>query len=387
MPEDIDIGAPELERLFDLTNRGPFSGYRPEQVTEELGEFAQLPGSVAEDQRFPFYLQGFIRGGVYNDRFLSGPPDGQDTVIDNVENKLPGWKVQDDTTNGAEVEWQYDGTNPPLKITITDGQAGDRVYITQDVFIPGGNISTKSPAFLAYSADAAFLDGWLGYQYIKADGTLQGTEDEDSYTMTTAAAGLIHRVFLMTRTWNYGFVRLKFGIEVGSTFTGTKTAYVKWAWLDMPASYDVTIPLSLDSYDMTSLAGSTYRSFYAHNAQGPTLTIAEWIPPSPGIFVAFSLQMLSTVAGGQVEWFPVVNNTSITECGFTLAVGEYYGYNGRNVEGVRAFDFVGGDVIKFGATFHASFSGTYDVHGYAIARCMFNNAADSEGGGIGPATG
>jgi hypothetical protein len=375
----------DLDKLFEKVQRSPFREDAVDRVTTEEDTFPLTAAGPTEDQHIPMQIQGMLIGGVDNDRFVQGPPDGDSTVIDNISNKLPGWKFGTTAANAATCTWQYDGTNPPLTFSITDGTDGERIWIEQDVFIQGGNITVKSPAFLAYTEDLTHLNGWLSYQYMDADGTLQGSEQEDEYTTTTDTAGLIHRVFLMARTWNYVYVRLKFGFEVKTTWS-TGADYwgkIKWGWLDIPTFYDTTLVYEFDT-NFTYVAGAYDNSY---PLQGSVAAAANrvWVPSTPGVFIANSVNITNAPSGDWLQFHPRVGAIAKDpEC--QLAVGETKGWHGRNLEGVRAFDFDGGESVGMGVIAGSSYSDT-DVGGYGtiVARCFFNNAAGSGGGGIGPA--
>ena len=42
-----------LDNLFDMTQRGPFQGYSPDQIGEETSQIDVGLGSIADDTRWP----------------------------------------------------------------------------------------------------------------------------------------------------------------------------------------------------------------------------------------------------------------------------------------------------------------------------------------------
>ena len=265
-PSQPDMGGADLERLFDQTMRGPFGGYRPELITEENPYFPQAPGGVAEDNAFPLYLAGFILGKVQNDRFIHGPPDGDESAIDDEENRLPGWSVVDDTTNGGTVTWEQEANGSAyLRFTVEDGQVGDELYIEQDIFISGGNYDILSMAAdwlgVAGNGEGKY-DTFIKYQYVYPDGTLAGTEEEEFYSNSTSER--IDRKWLVTSSRMYAFVRVKIGVRVDTAYaTGAEDlADLQFTWIDDPESYDVTLPFM--------------RSSFTPDTGGPNFDIPMW---------------------------------------------------------------------------------------------------------------
>jgi len=162
---DISPGArqQEIDRLFQMTQRGPFSGQRQEEVLSETDGFVLQTGGVTEEQYWPIYLQSYIRGGFINDRFLAGPPDGLDSEINNTTNRLPGWEKflwDRDSGSAHDVDdftmvWEATpgGTgNKQLKITIpasvgTPWQDGYYVGIRQRVHTQMNDLHQMWPSW------------------------------------------------------------------------------------------------------------------------------------------------------------------------------------------------------------------------------------------------
>lgn len=405
MPEQpYDPAAQHVERLFDLTSRGPFSGYRPEEITRETPELPLIPGGVTEDQRFPLYLQGYIIGNMYNDRFISGPPDGDGSVIDNIDNKLPGWTTVEDTAECGYIEWHDDTYGKGnLEFSFNDACVnGDQVYVEQLSYIPGGNINIMSLAG-AFDADSSGMEDdvvpFLQFDFVRADGTVVAGE---SHVFTDGEADYaIRRLWLMTRSYSYAFLRLRLGYEVvDSTAITADDTYVGtmyWGWLDDPESYDVTLKFRRGDQTSGGHWSPTASATWAIEMVPVDTHIdtSKWYSSGPGLILAMSASTDAGITGGNIQIVPTVDGTQAShyvELGYD--VYDTFGSdhltdtaNGRDLDGVYEFDFFRANEIGIEANTNSSwalsaggcFTGTLHL------RLVMDTANGATGGGFGPA--
>jgi len=373
----------QLDQLFQQTQRGPFSGARPEEILGELADIPLTQSGVTEDQRFPLYLQGYVIGSMHNDRFIATPPDGDAVALSDITNKLPGWSTVDESTNGAEIIWNA-GSNgaASLGFTMTDGVAGDRVYIEQLVYVPGGNVHILAPSFKCSTETAEDVVPFIEYTYVYPDGTL-GTPVEKTYTGVAAASGgAIHRVWVATQTTDYAFLRLRFGFKVGTGYTATDEALgdVDWAWVQQPEYYDVTLRFGRGTSGANWSPGVSTAYNIQLVDQAQTYGAAKWVAPAPGLFLAISVRADAAITAGQFAWYPRVNATNATDpvANFHFSNGwTEYALDSRDPTGAVDFDFFRGDRIDieaasnaFLATPGANWAGTLHL------RMVFDEAGD-----------
>lgn len=388
-----DISAAEMSRLFSQTQRGPFSGYRPELVTEEIAQFAQAPGSIAEDNLIPLYLSGYIVGRVHNDRFLHGPPDGDGSDLDDAENKLPGWSAVDETTNGGRIQYQANVNGGGyLRFFATNAQVGDRLYIEQYVFVSGGNYDTLSVAadWTGDSQATADYDTFISTQYVYPNGALQGAEEEAVYSNSTSET--LDRKWLVTSSRLYAFVRVRIGIKVDAAWADgeREIASLFWTWVEEPESYDVTIPFLRTAWSPTNGGGEWFLKLFD---SGLSYGAGYWTAPGPGIMLSMSVYTTDTIAAGAMEFFPRVDSTNRKDLlTATIAAGETRAIDFRDMSGATSFDFAALNLIDVKAdetgalstTGNAEYVGTLQVR---IVVAFDVNAPGGGGGPFGPAGG
>lgn len=386
-----DLGASEMNRLFDMTNRGPFAGYRPEQISEELQEFYQTPGGLAEDNFTPLYLAGYILGKIHNDRFIHGPPDGSGSILDDETNKLPGWEVVDGTTNGGSVVWADEGNGVGvLKFYIEDGAVDDVLYVQQDIFVSGGNIDILSLAAdwigiadIAGGAEGKY-DTFIEYAWYYPDGTINGSATTKYYSNATTER--LDRLWLVTNSRQNAFLRVKIGVRVDVAYTTGEQylAKLNWTWIDDPESYDVTLPWFRESWTPDTGA-STYdmRMFTDAVVYG----VSVWTASGPGLLLALSVYTNDVITAGSIDFYPRVNsNDKDGILKITLESGETGAAAFRDPSGATGFDFNALQRIDVEATRTAGFaSGTgVDYVGTLHAKIAVAYDEDAPGGGGGP---
>jgi hypothetical protein len=397
--QSLDLVPADMERidkLFQMTQRGPFSGMRPEEVLSEVAGFPLAPGGITEDMLLPLMIQGYVLGGVWNDRFIQGPPDGDASAIDDISNKLPGWSFVDSSAAGAQAFWEIElNDSPHLDFEHDTGSQtdGDEVYIEQYAFVPGGNITILAPSFHAYTDNTTDWAPFMEVQWVYPDGTLAGSATRTEYTgVASGSGGAIHRTWLMSRTRHYAFLRMRMGFTAKTTGAGgTQIGHLLWAWMETPESYDVTLRFGRgdSAGNWTPSASNTYN--IQLNDISQTYAAAKWIAPSPGLVLAIScLNDHGTgVTAGTFQWIPRVAGAQLSDPVAEFnSTNQLYALDQRDLEGVTAFDFARGDKIDLQAVTNGSYAGpAANWSGTLSLRLVFDNAEDATGGGIGPAGG
>lgn len=126
----------EAERLFGMVERSPFKEASVDQVVNQQTAIPLEPAGVAQEVAFPPMLLEFIESGFVNASFHEGPPDGDGSVIDNSENRLPGWDLVNSNTNEIVVTWD-EATHTVVFTCSANVVTADDVYLEQ--FIPASN--------------------------------------------------------------------------------------------------------------------------------------------------------------------------------------------------------------------------------------------------------
>jgi hypothetical protein len=168
---------PELSDLRPL-----LSSNVAQDVANYAGEL-QYQGNV-EDTTGGFIAFGgptadFIQYGVVNGAFSQGPPNA-DANIEAAVNPLPYWYGPVVVQNGAWTsQWVESSAYPSghaLRVSLTEGVAGDEVYFQQVVPIGGSSYrSTGNAVRASFSVvDGGNVDGKVALQYLKADRTATG---------------------------------------------------------------------------------------------------------------------------------------------------------------------------------------------------------------------
>lgn len=394
-----DLGAEEMQRLFDMTNKQPFGGYRPEIVSEEGMYFPQSPGSLAEDNSFPLYLASYIIGKIQNDRFIHGPPDGTGSTLDDETNKLPGWSVVDGTANGGAVVWNDDGNGVgTLQFYVTDGEVGDKLYIEQDIFVSGGNYDILSVAadWIGTTDAGGGVEGkydtFIEYAWYYPDGTINGSLSEQVYSNDTDER--LDRMWLVTSSRQNGFLKIRIGVKVDTAWTSGQqnVAKLTWTWLEDPESYDVTLPFMRDNWTPAG-SGLDLHMFCHANPYG----VSNWTAPGPGFILSISAYTTDTITAGFIRFFPRVAGTAKSTDPYSCVIsdGEVKSANFRDPSGQAAFDFNALQLIDVRANASTSPDTTFASTGNApyagSLQCRIVVAFDADnpdgpGGPFGPAS-
>lgn len=299
----------EIDRLFGLTERGPFSGNLPGVTSLETPEFPLMPGSITEEQYWPLYLQSFIRGGFYNDRWVAPPPDGLDSAINNTDNRLPGWEKYFSaegtaaTIDDFTVTWKEDSAFSPnhgqytLQLVLPSdwpdvAQAGIRTRM----HMPAGNLQFMWPTITIEGGTAlADLQLTCAVIGINPDGT-EATAVEVTHDLITTDDRAFRAMFRTISRYAFYDVVWYFNWPASSGRTATaRTIYLYSPTLNVPQHYTVNVHGYRD--DLTVAASNNYKLH--RNVMGND---RPYIAPHPGIIVSASAAHTGfTFTAGDIE--------------------------------------------------------------------------------------
>jgi len=392
---DDEQPIPDLDTLFKRVERSPFGDDLPQgTLTTEASDFPLVAAGATEDQLLPVGIQGYVAGGSYNDRFIAGPPDGDASTISDTENKLPGWRFVDGSTNGAKAIWNKQ-TNDDAEIAfqMTDGQIGDTVYIEQYQYVPGGSMTIICPsAFFAQDASASTSDilPFIEYTFVNADGTVDTSQEK---THTGVVAGAVHRVWLMTKQKEWAYLRLRYGYTIANNaFVATDKALgiMDWAWTNTPESYDVTLRFTRTGWSPTNGGGPW--DIQMGDTDAP-YGVSKWVAPSAGMLLAISVMTNDSITAGAMTFYAEVNGSKVSDPLATLTGagggGDTKATDTRDLTGVKVFDIQRLDQVDIRADETGAFSssGTADYTGTLHLRMIFDDYEDSGStGGLGAAS-
>lgn len=373
-----------LETLFAQTARGPFTGYTPFQIAQEASFVDSTPASVAEDTRWPLYLQGYIFSRCYNNSFDSPPPKGDNTTLNELDNKLPGWTFVDDTTDGSgAATWRGSGTTSGrVEFSVADTcSVNDEVYIEQTVYSPFGGI--KPFNFYAhlngYEAASGLTIGTDMEQFIRVRWLYyDGTEDSNAETVYEKGdneAGHCRQWWSQPPA-NVVYAKLQIGYRVLATGTlsGTET---------LGAIYEADFDSPETSYGLLRFA---YGEATAHEATALSTTYTmetegtqtheaagKFRAQAPGFIMGLSTGTDSTISAGTVNFRPVIAGTGIDWVGDpTLGAAAHkmghnvsgttdylnYATQGKLLSGDAGYDFLNGDTVQMEMVTDSSWSAT-----------------------------
>lgn len=389
----------ELEKLWGMTQRGPFKGMQPDQILGEVSDIPLIDGGVTEEQRFGIQLQSFMRGGVYNDKFSAPPPDITER-IDNTENRLPGWDVGSDDESVYFFSYSAASQIVGLYADLDVGDATDDevAYIEQLVFIPGGNRTALSPAMSWREGSTSPANAYIAFRLESADGLAATSWYEHELTDFPAyPGGSTQRIYFMTETSTYAFIRVRFGIKMSGTQSGTGTLHlgdIDWTWMDEPAHFDATFPFFRAGWSGGS-AGNTYNM----RTYDSTLPLAQskWTSPGPGICYAISVYSDASPTAGNLKFFPYIDhqaggNTSLINdlaCYIDTTYTRTSVIRDVQPENAIVYDMKPVDRLDIRVTASAGYtsSGTYNIAGSLIVRFFVENDPSDGGSPYTTATG
>ena len=366
----------QLDMLFSMTQRGPFSGYSPDQIAGEQNAIAALPASIAEDAGWPLYLQGYVFSRCYNENFTAQPPGGNGSTLNNLTNKLPGWKVVDTTSDASSAIVytlnSYDVGLLTLKMNET-AQVGDRVYIEQTVYMPSvgprlHSIKAGGQMFdITYSSTD--FDMFIEVEWSYPDGTVTYTDTAHYYPSTGNPIGYPRLWFNDRGPGGYATIRI--GVECLSTANLSGNGLVSIALMyestfDTPDIYDHSIRFSYGNATAhETLATSTTYNMDTEQTDVHE-TVGGYTAMTQGLFTGISVRTDSTFTAGNIEFRPQVAGSDV------LPISGWLGYNvdggastyktwmveGREFIAVSDFDFWRGDRLGMNIVTNGTWNGT-----------------------------
>lgn len=397
-----------LDLLFNMTQRGPFSGYTPDQIAQEASSVDVMPGSTSEDTRWPVYLQGYVFNGIYNGDFTAQPPDGVGSYVNDVTNKLPGWNFVDGTTDSSGTCYYEDtGSSSHGRIAFGVGAGlavADRVYVEQLVYAPYRGIDLYnlfSSIKLAesgsgYTAGTDF-DVFMEVDWIEPDGTVDDTETQ-YFSVGDSESGA-NRMWFSYPPTAAAYAKIRIGFECLATgsLSGTKElGTLGIVDFTAPLIQEVTLQFTLGtgvSHKSTS-ASTTYTldasPDIVHNI------VAKYRAPAPGFFMQISAATDANPTAGKAEFKPVINGTAqaylgdpnLSTMGFWLGKdvnGTGYHYTNHATQGKKisrdtndTYDFLNGDNIQMQMITDGSWSASSGCYRVTLTLALIYHEAGNK---------
>jgi hypothetical protein len=377
-----------LDNLFNMTSRGAFSGYTPDQIAQETDAVDTAPGSVSEDERWPLYLQGYAFNRCYNNSFDSPPPLGTGTYLSETENKLPGWTFVDGSTSQTgKCMWSehVDGSDRHVEFYADNTMSvNDRIYVEQLIYNParGINLFNFYASMNAYEAAAGItvgtdVDQFIEVEWTKYDGTVHTTDtvyfeqgDNESgncrmwFSASPGAAtyALVRVGYRIKSTENLTATPAAIGVINGCDFTRPETAY-----MTLKFSYG-------NATAHQQLSASTTYLMEAEDALVHE-TAAKYYASAPGFIMGMTTATDSTISAGKINFRPRAGGTAFDWAGdpdLTNPAHELghdvesrgstdylnYATQGKTLNGNTVYDFLNGQAIQMEMVTSGTFNAT-----------------------------
>lgn len=349
----------DQNELFGRLERKPFGGDSIGLSDADAGRDIHAdPSGIAQDVGFPAYLVDFIARGFANGSFFEGPPDGNGSVIDDEENKLPGWSLVNNNTDEIVVTW--DGTNHSVVFTCSaDVTTADDAYLEQ--YIPMSNASAiLAPRYFFQNDDydADYVEARLRttrsnweqdtfdteYEVIRND----GTAGPSAWSGTLAA--LVHPGAASTRGW----LRVRIGPHFAQDLDAEYVFTVVSA--EEASRYLGQATLHAGRDNLSPASATDYTLAFHDLALSPS----RWIAPHPGWVVSWWGATNDSIGAGDSVRGYLHNVTTGTK----LAGGPIL-YNSptrdvynRTMDGDEYFDFDFQDEVAIGMRTNSGFNST-----------------------------
>jgi hypothetical protein len=370
----------QLDTLFNQTQRGPFSDYAPDRIAQELTHVDLGLGGVAEDMNWPFQLQGFAFARIFNEHFTAPPPEGDQSYINDVTNKLPGWSFVNTVATGSgrcKYFLNSYGVGALQFRMDEDTQVGDRQYVEQTSYHPGGGAHLMSiladSQMMAIDFDATDYQFFIEVEWKRPNGDIAYT-DTAYYHVATPTPGVPPRLWFNIRGQG-GWVTIRLGVECMSTANlaglGEKGIGLLYsAGLLAPQVYhrDLTFTLGDAQAHKSTAASTTYAMetvpIRAHEAA------AGFRPPVQAFVTGVSCATDATITAGNIQFTTTADGVDANDWGVG-ALGkdlpspqwgngfsdyETWSVWNREFTAVSEFDFMRGEQIGMDATTNSTWA-------------------------------
>ena len=373
-----------VDQMFDQVERKPFSAFAPNSVIDQSSHVPLNPGGVAQDTLLPQYLQFGMAGGISNGNFTEGPEDGDGSVIDNINNKLPGWDAR--TVNPTVLEWRWNDDGSVTAYGADGATESMTLYLETDIPVTQVGRIIRPRALVQTTADATVR---LSTQFLDTSGTAVDTIliSEVSGTPYDTDRSLEQWVTPKWGSEAYMHVQLFITLVNDISADDTPLATLSQAWVEPPVTYDVSLEASRSSFDP---AADT--SYAIRRNEFISFDVATYRATADGFLMGYSGQTDASISAGKAQVY-VENVTQSTDIylGNDVA-GTYFSSTASEVRAERLlrrahinespYDFLAGDELQIRITTDSSWSsGSGDWHFDVRLLQTFGEPVTGSGGG------
>lgn len=359
----------DIDRYFGMLQRSPFRDTSPSDVFNQSPSVPMETIGPAQDINLPMF-QGFgLAGGVPNGNLAEGPPDGDDSTIDNVDNRLPGWTLDD--SNGPNLHATWDEASGSVNFWAGENvQIGEEIYILTLVPVTDVGRILRPIAKYVLSPDTLgtpFTRVVLECQFANISGTLMGSPLTSFYDDDGLGGSRWIDQWRMPAWDAEAYIRVAIGLAITAVPDDDGAGWpliagaVGNVWSTSPAVSDVTLTGIEDALDPSASSATLFPTML-----GISTGIARYTPSQPGFVMAYYAKTSSTISAG-TGTLMVRNVTQGVDIDVFSGLQHFDSSNSRiwgvrllnkEAAGVPAYDFAAGDELNIKLSTNGSWAST-----------------------------